>query len=129
MCLYCSSNFSASSWYIHFQSSLAFSLHDMRHDKQDELVSEITLYCSSVVCGITAFIDTGFFKTHYLHNCELFMLKHIGHLQYVSFLAVLYLSFSAFRSSTLSSLRRSLRIFFFFSLSVCFLGAPRLSVY
>lgn len=88
---YCSSNFSASSSYIHSQSSLAFSLRGRKHTKAHQelffLVSTKSLELSLRLIGI--------------------------------FFSSTYWSLSWFRFSMSRDLRRSLRIFFFFSLSVC----------
>lgn len=93
----CSSNFSASSWYIHSHSSLAFSLQNAQIQQCSSpsfLTRWVILSINSAVCLSPS----------------------------------TYLRPSGFRLSMSSNLRLSLRIFFFFSLSVCLLPL-RFSVY
>lgn len=93
----CSSNFSASSWYIHSHSSLALFLREVEMQQ-----------CSSP-CFFPHWVILVILSSVCVTTCN-------------------YLRRSWFKLSMSSGLRLSLRIFFFFSLSVCLLPL-RFSVY
>lgn len=108
------SNFSASSPISHCHISLAFSLITKKR---------IKLYYDTVQKNIICCTNIGFISvltwTSFISNTQETLLRRS---------ALSYLSLSSFRWSTLRGFLRSDRIFFFFSLSVCFLAPFLLSV-
>lgn len=101
------SNFSASSPISHCHSSLAFSLNTNNHRSWWEHVHQYQ-------------------KQRYVHRLQCTLWDNVE-IDIKPCTAFSYLSLSSLRWSTLRAFLRSARIFFFFSLSVCFLPPLLLS--